>query len=234
MSATHGILSIGPQTRVLQAHIRDWIACSGLPLTVSACDQLKDAKPTSFQAALIDFGGLESGAVTPVQVARLSCPVAACMRTLDVLCAGWVPSIVGGQLQVLVCHSDGASAYAPAISWLERTFLGDWTSSVIAELIAENPKLEPLIPIICCVLSDPWSIRRPRDLLTRSALTRQAIRTQCSSAGFGRAEHLILFVRRFAYDYLRHRLFLPRRRAQLMSGIRDTSNFRRQVTRLGQ
>ncbi len=92
-------------------------------------------------------------------------------------------------------------------------------------------RCEALEDVVRAVLSDPWSIRRPRDVARALTISLAQLRSICEPLGLGRIDYVLTYIRRCAYEFLTFDCHISSARAFEAVGVRDRSNFRRQVRR---
>lgn len=89
-------------------------------------------------------------------------------------------------------------------------------------------ELEAQVQAIC---ADPWGLRRPAQLAVATERPMRVLRARCAAAGNERVEHFITEVRLAIREHAIERLGLRAGRADLLAGIADRSNGRRQAKR---
>jgi hypothetical protein len=92
-------------------------------------------------------------------------------------------------------------------------------------------EFDALQDVIRAVLTDPWGIRRPRDLARALGISPAQLRTRCGPVAGGRIDHVLAFIRLCACTFLAGECHIPVAAALEAVGVRDRSNFRRQVRR---
>ncbi len=103
----------------------------------------------------------------------------------------------------------------------------------VAELVVkQNPRLRDLEDLVGTVLRFSWQVRKPSDLAFRASIQHSILQARCISLGLKRVEHFITLVRWLAFGILTSIERMSARRARLVVGISDPSNFRRQLRRL--
>ena len=86
--------------------------------------------------------------------------------------------------------------------------------------------------LVATVLGHPWRIRDPVDLARTAGVLPESLRIRCEGLHLKRAEHFIILVRWLAFELLTNVERMSARRARLVVGISDPSNFRRQLRRV--
>jgi hypothetical protein len=133
---------------------------------------------------------------------------------------------------VLGILPQGPEPYAPLATVLARLD-GRLSQERLATLVlARNPQLAGVEDLVRPVLAYPWSLRRPRDLAASLRTPEPVLLRRCEAVGLTRVEHLLTLVRWLGFQVLITEEGLAIRRARLIVGISDPSNFRRQLRRL--
>jgi hypothetical protein len=102
----------------------------------------------------------------------------------------------------------------------------------IAQLVTERePAFKGLEALVVSVCEHPWEVRHPKDLALASGFRFQRIRNMCQTRGFHRVEHFIVAVRMVALEGLIGPQRVPSGIAQMLVGISDATNARRQLRR---
>lgn len=228
-----GVFSPAPHT--LRSRLDSWISRARLPVALDdlhmrRCKSLGNGK---LRAALLDLRGLRLRDIAPEELLACGCPCAMCLDFCDAVPASWLGPMTAHNIAVLVASAIGTSALDLAISWLENVLIGPWAAEFERYLLEKEPVLESVSFVIATLLSHPWQVRHPRDLVAITDTSRYALKARSRAAGFRRVEHLLLHVRWRALGYLRTEKHMPSWRARLLVGIDDTSNFRRQLERGG-
>jgi len=161
-------------------------------------------------------------------------------RSASVLLVSGPGHIDGDWLQVLaqsrahLIYCDGSArrgGFGPVLTAIGQR-LGQLPREALArEIVAKQPSLLPLEDMVAVVCGDPWGIRRPRDLARACQTPLRAVVRRCRSAGFRRAEYVITAARSWLCEVLVGEHNAARRSANLLAGISDASNLRRQVAR---
>ena len=102
----------------------------------------------------------------------------------------------------------------------------------IAQLILDHvPHLRELEAEVRAVCSQPWRVRRPRDLASVAGASLRRLKCRCTAIGFTRIEHFIVCVRAIAVRQLIAQLGLTNSAARALVGCHDASNMRRHLDR---
>jgi RND family efflux transporter MFP subunit len=115
-------------------------------------------------------------------------------------------------------------------SLLQRV-AGPSSAEIAALVLAREPGLEEVEPLVRAVCEGPWEVRHPAQLAAAAAISLAAVKRTLEALGFDRVEHFITYVRWVVFEQLVgvHRLRVPL--ARRLAGIGDPSNLRRQMER---
>jgi len=133
---------------------------------------------------------------------------------------------------VRLSSGERTRGFRPVVTLVLNELRGP-SPEVVTELILDRePDLHSLAACVRAVCEDPWGIRRPLDLATRTQLSLRFIRHRCRVLGFSRVEHFILCVRMVGFEQLVARARVTLMTARRMVGLtNDFSNLRRQLDR---
>ena len=114
---------------------------------------------------------------------------------------------------------------------LLRHIAGPGSAEIAALVLAREPGLAEVEPLIRAVCEGPWEVRHPAQLGAATTTSLAAIKRTLKPLGFSRVEHFITYVRWVVFEQLIgvHRLRVPL--ARRLAGIGDPSNLRRQMQR---
>ncbi|HXF95254.1 MAG TPA: efflux RND transporter periplasmic adaptor subunit [Gemmatimonadales bacterium] len=135
-------------------------------------------------------------------------------------------------VQIVTCataeRTEGYSRLAKALTARLR---GSPTQELADLVLAKEPLLRALKPLVRAVCTEPRDIRRPRDLARACGLPLVALKKRVAEFGFSRVEQFIVCIRLIAYEQAVAQHRLHANIARRLVGIRDPSNFRRQLGR---
>jgi len=140
---------------------------------------------------------------------------------------GWQDAV--GWPGVKLTHSGGGlDAVASA---LLRRIEGPTGPEIAALVLAREPGLAEVAPLVHAVCERAWEVRHPRQLAAALGTRLPAVKRTLSGLGFERVEHFMTYVRWVAFEQIMaaHRLRAPL--ASRLAGITDLSNLRRQLDR---
>jgi hypothetical protein len=86
--------------------------------------------------------------------------------------------------------------------------------------------------LVRALVRDPWGIRRPHHLASALGISASKLRRMCAPLRQCRLEHVVTLVRWCAYEFLTLDCHVSPARALEPVGVKDRSNFRRQVRRV--
>jgi hypothetical protein len=130
---------------------------------------------------------------------------------------------------VKLTHSEGGvDAVAAA---LLRRLVGPSGPEIAALVLAREPGLAEVAPLVRAVCERAWELRHPKQLAAALGTRLPAIKRTLAGLGFQRVEHFMTYVRWVAFEQIMaaHRLRAPL--ASRLAGITDLSNLRRQLNR---
>ena len=171
-------------------------------------------------------------AIMPAVVSKYVMPVALVASTHSVVPAAWLGVARTQKNCVFLVPDD--QRLCPALErWVAFQLLGTDIQSFVtsvASTLSPN-STDAMQDIVRAVLFERDRISRPRDLARTLTLKQNALLKFCRRAGFDRTEHLITMIRQYAWNHLRNDEEVKSMRIDQMLGIRDRSNFRRQLRR---
>ncbi len=85
--------------------------------------------------------------------------------------------------------------------------------------------------VVRALVADPWGIRLPRDLARALGVSLAELKHTCLPTQLSRPQHVLTLVRWCAYEFLTLEAHLSPVRALEAVGVRDRSDFRRQLRR---
>ena len=144
----------------------------------------------------------------------------------------WVEFAKSETVQLVSITRDSADPFAPLIAALERMDTRLSPRVLTEAIIQREQRLWGLEDLVSAVLSKPWRVRLPTDLAVCVHTSRSRIHMRCEAIGLKRVEHFITLVRCVAFEVLTGIHRMPAKRARVIAGIGDPSNFRRQSSRL--
>ena len=135
---------------------------------------------------------------------------------------------------VKLIHCDGperATGFDGVATALQRRIEGPGGPEIAALVLAREPGLADVAPLVRVVCERAWEIRHPRQLATALGTRLPALKRTLHALGFQRVEHFMTYVRWVAFEQIvaTHRLRAPL--ASRLAGITDLSNLRRQLDR---
>lgn len=146
--------------------------------------------------------------------------------------ARWLDLVVRHRVE-LVTHerNDGRERYASAALAIARHLDLPDSAGLAEEILTRLPLLRPLSDLVALICAEPWRFRRPRDLAVRCGGSLASVVRRCRGEGFIRAEHFLTMTRIELCDVLVQQHGRRRWLAQLLAGVTDASNLRRQAAR---
>ena len=136
---------------------------------------------------------------------------------------------------VTVVHCDARdrrNGFSAVTAALLRLFQGPTGMEICEMVLAREPVLATLRPLVYALCEQPWEVRRPWQLAAAIGATVASVRREIGTLGFGRVEHFITYVRFVALEEIAARRQLPIAAARRLVGIMDPSNLRRQLRRV--
>jgi len=130
---------------------------------------------------------------------------------------------------VKLTHGEGGvDAVATA---LLRRIAGPSGTEIAALVLAREPGLVEVAPMVRVLCERAWEVRHPRQLAAALATRLTTVKRTLVGLGFERVEHFMTYVRWVAFEQVMaaHRLRAPL--ASRLAGITDLSNLRRQMSR---
>jgi hypothetical protein len=143
----------------------------------------------------------------------------------------WFDFLRGDGVKVFTVSSTKSAMLLEVLAHIEACLEAVSVDEIADAVIRADPTIAPMRALVRAVLRDPWSIRHPRDLQLHARLVTDQVANLCRAAGIRRMEHFITKVRALALEYLINTRRLPVRRARMLVGVRNSSNFRRQMRR---
>jgi hypothetical protein len=130
---------------------------------------------------------------------------------------------------VKLTHGEGG--FDAVASALLRRIVGPGGPEIAALVLAREPGLAEVAPLVHAVCERAWEVRHPRQLAAALGTRLPALKRTLSALGFERVEHFMTYVRWVAFEQIMaaHRLRAPL--ASRLAGITDLSNLRRQLDR---
>jgi hypothetical protein len=127
--------------------------------------------------------------------------------------------------------AERASGFDSVASGLLRRIVGPTGPEIAALVLAREPGLTGVAPLVRALCERSWEIRHPKQLAAALGTRPPALKRSLSAIGFERVEHFIIYVRWVAFEQIMtvHRLRAPL--ASRLAGITDLSNLRRQLDR---
>jgi hypothetical protein len=122
----------------------------------------------------------------------------------------------------------GLDAVATA---LLRRIAGPSGTEIAALVLAREPGLVEVAPMVRVLCERAWEVRHPRQLAAALGTRLTTVKRTLVGLGFERVEHFMTYVRWVAFEQIMaaHRLRAPL--ASRLAGITDLSNLRRQMSR---
>jgi hypothetical protein len=122
----------------------------------------------------------------------------------------------------------GVDAVATA---LLRRIAGPSGTEIAALVLAREPGLVEVAPMVRVLCERAWEVRHPKQLAAALGTRLTTVKRTLVDLGFERVEHLMTYVRWVAFEQIMavHRLRAPL--ASRLAGITDLSNMRRQMSR---
>jgi hypothetical protein len=145
--------------------------------------------------------------------------------------AAWLEVAREPNVQLLLTRPGNAVDEARLRSTVAQALERNLDRVVAGVLRRCGKRLEGLEDVVRAVLSDPWGVRRPRDVTRVLSITIARLRTICEPLGLGRIDYVLTFIRWCAWEFLTIDVRMSAARAFEAVGVRDRSNFRRQVRR---
>ncbi len=181
---------------------------------------------------LLDLDDLPT-AVRPEGLASAIIRRQVCVVAGDGLVGGaWLPVVADGVVQVIACPSrERATGYHPVLAWLAACLRRPSGHEIAEAILRSEAWLTPLGELVELVCRHPWEVRRPRQLAVLAAMTPHALKVICAAQGFARVEHFITDVRMVGVERLMTEWQLHQSVAHTLIGVKDYSNFRRQLDR---
>ena len=114
---------------------------------------------------------------------------------------------------------------------LLRRIAGPSGTEIAALVLAREPGLVEVAPMVRVLCERAWEVRHPRQLAAALATRLTTVKRTLVGLGFERVEHFMTYVRWVAFEQIMavHRLRAPL--ASRLAGITDLSNMRRQMSR---
>ncbi len=152
----------------------------------------------------------------------------------QVLNIPWVEFCVSRQVELVTVDGGMASdrKYKPLAGALSRLVGSLNHEQLTAAVVEQNEWLKDCEDLVRAVLADAWRVRDPIDLTRLAGVLPGSLRARCEGLGLTRVEHFITLVRSLAFELLTGVERMSARRARLIVGISDPSNFRRQLRRV--
>lgn len=127
--------------------------------------------------------------------------------------------------------AERASGFDSVASGLLRRIVGPTGPEIAALVLAREPGLAGVAPMVRALCERSWEIRHPKQLAAALGTRLPALKRSLSEIGFERVEHFMIYVRWVAFEQIMavHRLRAPL--ASRLAGITDLSNLRRQLDR---
>ena len=124
-----------------------------------------------------------------------------------------------------------SKGFRPLLSRLMAKLAGPSVASLARLVLDRERLLEPVSSLVVAICTDPWVVRRPKDLGVAAGITLSRLRASCRSLGFVRVEHFIIAVRMVAAEVLVTERRLSPSAARRLVGISSATNARRQIQR---
>jgi len=134
---------------------------------------------------------------------------------------------------VVAGRSEGVERYQELIAVLERELLHWQPRELTLGALELAPQLGPVADLIHLIAADRGGIRRPRDLARSARASLSVVKKRCRETGARRVEHFITLVRILLYELLTQSRHVAGNVALRLVGVRDRSNFSRQMVRSG-
>jgi hypothetical protein len=136
-----------------------------------------------------------------------------------------------GVRTVLACRSKGTYDFRCVVAEVLAWIRGPTGRQVTDLVLTAAPGFRALPHLVDAVCTDPWRVRRPRDLAATAGISLDRIRRDCYAAGFERVDHFMMCVRAVAYEQLVVVARMPHAAARTRVGFTDASNMHRHVVR---
>jgi hypothetical protein len=132
---------------------------------------------------------------------------------------------------VKLTHSDAAGGFDAVATALLRRIVGPSGPEIAALVLAREPGLAEVAPLVRAVCERAWEVRHPKQLAAALGTRLTTVKRTLAGLGFERVEHFMTYVRWVAFEQITsaHRLRPPH--AGRLAGITDLSNLRRQLNR---
>jgi hypothetical protein len=144
----------------------------------------------------------------------------------------WLDAVRWPGVQLIHCDgAERASGFDGVAAALQRRIEGPTGPEIAALVLAREPGLAEVAPLVRVVCERAWEIRHPRQLAAALGTRLPALKRSLTALGFARVEHFITYVRWVAFEQILavHRLRAPL--ASRLAGVTDLSNLRRQLDR---
>lgn len=115
--------------------------------------------------------------------------------------------------------------------WLARVTCKIPPNQIIDALIHNHPELARCHGLIGALLKNPWGVRHGSDLVSEVGCSAESVKILTKTLGLNRIEHLMTVLRFLTFEHLVMECRMTIKEARRFVGIRDVSNFRRQLRR---
>jgi hypothetical protein len=149
---------------------------------------------------------------------------------VDGIPPAWVDIVRLDHVVVVSVPAEDVGPFESIVAALEEQLFVD-PEELFGHVIVNYPRLGAVSDIVRVMCANARSIRRPRHRLAAIGGVDVDVRRRVYAAGFVRVEHLMTYLRWCMCEVMTGKMGFGRARAHLLAGIRDTSNFRRQVRR---
>ncbi|MDP3938066.1 MAG: hypothetical protein Q8R92_08005 [Deltaproteobacteria bacterium] len=146
--------------------------------------------------------------------------------------AHWLDAARWPNVHFVYCgEKERAAGLQSLTASLLQRVAGPSSAEIAALVLAREPGLEEVEPLVRAVCEGSWEVRHPAQLAAAAAISLATVKRTLEALGFGRVEHFITYVRWVVFEQLVrvHRLRVPL--ARRLAGIGDPSNLRRQMER---
>lgn len=146
--------------------------------------------------------------------------------------SGWLTLAAHPKMHLVVLDgNERGGDHDRLVEALSQHLYGPSPLELVDEMASRDARFADLLDLVRAVCSHPWAIRHAAELSAASGLRPANLTRRCRTAGFRRVEHFLTAVRVTAHSALVERFGVPSEQAWACIGVRDLSNFRRQIRR---
>jgi hypothetical protein len=132
---------------------------------------------------------------------------------------------------VKLTHRDATGGFDAVATALLRRIVGPTGPEIAALVLAREPGLADVAPLVRVVCERAWEVRHPRQLAAALGTRLTTVKRTLAGLGFERVEHFMTYVRWVAFEQITSAHRLRPSHAGRLAGITDLSNLRRQLNR---